>query len=229
MKDVVIVNKIGCDHLDSSRNNQDYFFVSNSKKVKMVFDGCSGCKNSEVGAILFSNFFSEIKEEKRDNLELFEENIELVFSRLLNLSDDVNFLLEHYCFTIIAVFETETEFVVKYIGDGYIITQKGDDIEYIKLEDGQVNGYPKYYIYNYIPAEFLIDYKDGIQIQTLNFPKAEYQNIGVSTDGLQYVDNLDWTEQNKLKQLLLSRKEGKIKMLINRNREHLHDDFTLCF
>lgn len=223
----VVVNKLGCDHFDSSKNNQDYFFVSD--KLKMVFDGCSSGENSEVGAILFSSLFSQIEKEKQEECEAFKENVDSVFNRLLSLSSDINFIFHKYCFTIVAVFETETEFIVKYAGDGYIITQKDDNIEYIALDDGCVDGAPKYYIYNYIPSEYLLDYKEGVTIKTKVFSKEEYQKIGVATDGLQYLNNLDWQEQNKVKEFLLNGKTGKLKMLINRNRIHLHDDITICF
>lgn len=225
--DTVVVNKLGSHHLDTSINNQDYFFVS--EKLKMVCDGCSAGKNSEVGSILFASLFSEIEKQRQENYELFEENINIVFKRMLMLSNNIDFIFNNYCFTIVAVFETEKDFVVKYAGDGYIITKKNDSIEYIELKDGQNDGAPKYYIYNYIPAEYLLEYKDGVSIKTKTFSKTEYKNIGVATDGLQYVENLEWQEQKKLKELLLAGKTGKIKRLINRNREHLYDDITICF
>lgn len=223
----VVVNKIGCDHLACSKNNQDYFFVSDN--LKMVFDGCSAGENSEVGSILFSSLFKEIEKEKQQDFNAFVENVDSVFKRLLSLSDDIKFIFNKYCFTIVAVFETETDFIVKYAGDGFIITQKEDNIEYISLEDGCIDGYPKYYIYNYIQPEYLLDYKEGIEIQTKVFSKDEYQNVGVATDGLQYVNKLNWQEQKNLKEFLLDKKTGKIKRLINRNNEHLHDDITICF
>lgn len=223
----VIINKLGSDHLDYSINNQDYFFVSD--KIKMVFDGCSSGKNSEVGSILFSALFSQLEKQKQEDCDSFKENIDTIFKRLLDLSSDINFIFDKYCFTIVAVFETETDFIVKYAGDGYVITQKDDNIEYIALDDGCNNGYPKYYIYNYIQPEYLLDYKEGIKIQTRIFSKEKYQKVGVATDGLQYVNNLEWQEQSKVKEYLLNAKTGKLKMLINRNRIHLHDDITICF
>lgn len=224
---VVVVNKLGSDHLDSSKNNQDYFFVSD--RLKMVFDGCSQGENSEVGSILFSSFFGEIEKETMENPEFFEENVKHVFERMLSLTKNLKFIFDKYCFTIVAVFETDTEFIVKYAGDGYVITRKNDEIEYIELKDGCKDDCPKYYIYNYINPEYLDDYKDGIKINTICFSKEDYQNVGVATDGLRFAENLDWQEKNKLKDNLIAGKAGQIKMLINRNRIRFHDDITICF
>lgn len=223
----VIVNKIGDDHYVKSINNQDYYFVSD--KIKMVFDGCSDCKNSEVGVKLFVELFSMIDKERLENPELFEENVNLVFEKLLSISNDINFILNNFCFTIIAVFETEKDFIVKYAGDGYIINRKDDEIEYISLEDGCENGYPKYYIYNYIEPEYLLDYKEGVKFEEKIFSKENYQNVGVATDGLRFAFELDFVEQNKIKEFLLTGKAGKIKILINRNKIKFHDDITICF
>ncbi len=223
----IIVNKLGNDHLAKSKNNQDYFFVSD--KVKMVFDGCSDGDNSEVGAILFSSFFGELEKEKMEAPEFFEENVKEVFNKMLSITNRIDFIFNKYCFTIVAVFETDTDFIVKYVGDGYIITRKDDEIEYISLEDECKDGYPKYYIYNYIDPEYLIDYKEGVKISTKCFPKDKYQNIGVATDGLRFAQRLEWQEQNKLKEYLINGKSVGIKTLINRNRIRFHDDITICF
>lgn len=224
---VVVVNKLGSDHFDASKNNQDYFFKSD--KLKMVFDGCSDCENSEVGVKLFASLFSEMKKEKGEDPEAFESNVQHVFERMLSLSNNINFIFNNYCFTIVAVFETDIEFIVKYAGDGFVITRKDDEIDYIELKDGCNGDCPKYYIYNYIDPEYLDDYKDGIKINTMHFSKEEYQNVGVATDGLRFVTKLEYQEQRKLKENLIDGKSGKIKMLINRNRIRFHDDITICF
>lgn len=226
-KNLVIVNKIGNDHYIKSINNQDYFFVSD--KVKMVFDGCSSGKNSEVGVKLFSSFLSMIDKEKLEKVELFEENVKMVFEKLISISNNINFIFDNLCFTIVAVFETEENFIVKYAGDGYVIAQKDNSIEYISLEDGCENGYPKYYVYNYVEKEYLLDYKTGVKFEEKVFLKEEYQNVGVATDGLRFAFELDFSEQNKLEEFLLLGKAGKIKILINRNKIKFHDDITICF
>lgn len=224
---IVLVNKIGDAHYVKSINNQDYYLVT--EKVKMVFDGCSSGKNSEVGVKLFSSLFSMIDKERLEEPELFEENVNFVFKKLLSISNDINFIFDNFCFTILAVFETEEKFIVKYAGDGYVITRKDDEIEYVCLDDGCKNGYPKYYIYNYISPEFLLDYKDGVRFEEKVFSKKEYQNVGVATDGLRFAFCLDLKEQNNLKNFLIEGKSGKIKILINRNKIKFHDDITICF
>lgn len=224
---VMIVNKIGNEHLRKAINNQDYYFVS--EKVKMVFDGCSGSKNAEVGVKLFSSLFSQLPIKQIEDIALFEKNVDFIFQKILSLSNDITFIFDHLCFTIVAVFETEKEFVIKYAGDGYVITQKNEQIEYIKLENGCENNYPKYAIYNYIEPEYLMDYKNGVPFYTLTFLKEKYENIGVATDGLFFSEKLDWKEQQLLKQHILNRKKGKIDILINRNQIHFHDDITICF
>ena len=52
--------------------------------------------------------------------------------------DVTPFIVNNMLFTIIACFELEDKFVVKYIGDGYIITVNSDDmVSYIRLSYGK--------------------------------------------------------------------------------------------
>ena len=78
----------------------------------------------------------------------------------------------------------------------------------------------------------MTEYKDGVSFKVTRFSKAEYQNVGVATDGLRYYENLIDIEKNKLMELLRNGKGPQIEKLINRNNnknEMFHDDISICF
>ena len=53
----MLIVKMGKEHLDNGINCQDY--AIELPKIKMIVDGCSSCKNSEVGAKLFCHLFTK--------------------------------------------------------------------------------------------------------------------------------------------------------------------------
>ena len=134
----MLVNLCGNFHMQKNKNNQDYFFKN--EKVKIAIDGCSlgdefDLSNTEVGAKLFSSLFSLIDPKLRDDPNMFEKNVYHVFSKLLNLFDSkfgetdnakITQLIKFFSFTLIACFNLEDGFVVKTMGDGYIITINKD-------------------------------------------------------------------------------------------------------
>lgn len=226
------LSKIGSDHLWCSKNNQDYFLICDNIQVdntavslKMVLDGCGSGNNSEVGSQLFSQLFNSLPNEQKLDYNLFENNVDLIMKKLLAISDSASFIGNNLFFTILCVFELEDRFITKVCGDGYVITHKGDNIEYLCFDNGE---YPKYYLYNYLPENCRGQYTDGVTFETQEFFKTEYTNVGVATDGFRYVFDISDIEQYKLQTLLADKKTEKIEMLVNRNQQKFKDDVTIC-
>lgn len=246
MAERIIVNKLGIDHYEEERNNQD--FCISLPNLKIVLDGCGSERFSEIGTRLFAQLFVEkakaigseelvgkaraveseelIGKSKIIGPEKFEENVKNTFEHLTRIFPSEEFYGPNLSFTILACFETEDEFIVYSCGDGFIITESEEQINFIELCDGDC---PKYYIYNYVSKERLQLYKEGVTFTINHFSKSEFKNVGVATDGLRFYKDLSIVETNKLNQALKDGKAGKIKVLINRNRNLFKDDITICF
>lgn len=180
--------KTGSYHVSNGINNQDA--ILHQGKLKAIFDGCSGGKNSEVGAKLFAQLFA--MQEGFDNVSKFEENCENTFKAMLQMcgytikeevTDKIaKFMFDNYCFTMFFCFEEDEGFVVKYIGDGTIITLNNEDqISYITLRYGAA---PPYFVYNYMPDKYKGGFFDTLGFKTFRFSKSEFKNIGVASDGI---------------------------------------------
>lgn len=224
MNQRIVVNKLGSDHYAEERNNQD--FCISLPQLKIVLDGCGSQRFSEVGTRLFAQLFLEKSDINSMNNEEFENAVKLTFEELIKIFPREEYYASNLSFTILACFETEEEFVVYSCGDGYIITDNGETIEFVQLDDGE---FPKYFVYNYVNKENLQAYKEGVTFTINHFSKSEFQNVGVATDGLRFYEDLNILEKNKLKEALKAGKAGKIKILINRNRSLFKDDITICF
>ena len=232
LRKLVKVCKMGADHVRTSINNQD--FVFSFLNVKAVTDGCGSGKHSEVGTRVFGQLFArEIAKHVKDDVipeTCLIETVDSVFKRMLSLCDDINFIFENYCFTILISLELEEEFVVYSCGDGYIIKENAEGISFEKLDDGE---YPAYYAYNWVDPKALEEYKEGVKFKVKRFSKKEYINVGVASDGLRFYENLYEPEKTKLLEFLVKGKGGKIEMLINRNNNKrnglFHDDISICF
>lgn len=219
----IIINKIGADHIFSDTNNQD-FYIS-LPNAKIVLDGCGSCRFSEVGVRLFGQLLMGYKEVV--NHETFEEIVGEIFTKLCAIDSSDNFLYDNLCFTILACFETEEEYVLLTCGDGYILAQSENVITPLKLDDGE---FPKYYGYNYVKnKEILKEYKEGVRFEEIRFSKNVYTNVGVATDGFRFYEQLGTLESNKLFTFLSEGKKAQIGMLINRNSQIFKDDITICF
>lgn len=211
----MFINKIGMEHLESGMNCQDYGFVGEHSSY--VCDGCSEGKHSEVGAKLFCHL--------RKNSIL---GIDEIFIRIRELiGSEPKTLRDFMSFTILRFAETPGDFIVNYCGDGYIILQDHDDnITFEELSDGE---YPKYYIYNYIPPEYLKHYKDGVSFSQKTYSKEEYAKVGIASDGLRYILQADEELKQEFINCLKSGKELKTKLFINRNHKIFKDDVTIVF
>lgn len=219
----IAISKMGSDHTFSDTNNQD--FCVSLPNAKIVLDGCGSCRFSDVGTRLFGQLLIGYLEQL--NCETFEKVIGEIFTKLLSIDSSEKFLYDNLCFTILACFETEEEYIVFTCGDGYILAQDEKGITPLKLDDGE---YPKYYIYNYVESkDSLKEYKEGVSFTTTRFSKRKYTNIGVATDGFRFYEGLGSVERNKLFTFLSEGKKPQIGMLINRNGQVFKDDVTICF
>lgn len=170
----------GNGHYMSGLNNQDFFYAD--KNLLLIMDGCSSGTFSEVGTRLFAQTFSQL--ENRFDPEKLEENVEAAFSKICSLSKDASeddlasFIVDNMLFTIIACFELKDRFIVKFIGDGYIITVNSEDlVSYIRLSYGKA---PPYYAYNKIPAG---TYDKKLEFKTFVFNKKDFKKVGIASDG----------------------------------------------
>ena len=94
---------------------------------------------------------------------------------MLELCNDNSFIFQNYCFTILACFEHDEEFVVLSCGDGYIIKENEDGINFEELDDGE---YPCYYVYNLIEYKFVLcAYQDGVYFKMNRYSKQEFMNM----------------------------------------------------
>lgn len=222
---MIAVSKIGSDHVGANKNNQDYFFVSNNEKVKIIMDGCGSGDFSEIGPRLFS---LTLREKETITPENFEEIVKEFFTKLkeamkMMYQDITNILYNISTFTILAVFEEEERFTVLTCGDGYIITQDQEGVvlfhetKEVVEEDGEE--YPKYFVYNYVDKEKLKLYKEDVTFTTHIYPKQRYVNVGVATDGLRFWKKLKYLDGDKFIQLLKKGKKGLMSRYINKCNE----------
>ena len=243
---IVKICKPGTAHMREKRNNQD--FVFSFLNIKAILDGCGSGKHSELGSIDFPQLFARevgkfiecvsqkniaklVKFIKTDNFNNIVEQVKkgylpsdaflgivnAVFERMLSKCDDVKYILENYLFTILICLEYEDEFVVYSCGDGFIIKEDSNGISFEKLDDGD---YPAYYVYNWVDPSYLNDdYKDGVEFKVSRFSKAEYTNIGVSSDGLRFFYDMYETDRIEFLKKLSEGKTGQIERIINRNSQ----------
>ncbi len=171
----------GNGHYLDGLNNQDFCYVE--KNIKMLTDGCSEGKFSEVGTRLFTQCFSLL--ENRFDVNEFEKNVDETFKRIMTLITNKDeksisdFIINNMLFTILACFEFEDKFIVKYLGDGYIVTvNNADMVSYTRLSYGKT---PPYYAYNFISTN---TYSDKLQFKTFELSKNDFKKVGIASDGI---------------------------------------------
>lgn len=179
----MIITSQGFGHFTQGLNNQD--FGIETSRMLLILDGCSEAKYSEVGTRLFAQLFSKL--ENCDDVEKFEDNVKNTFDDIIGAmkkyftSDEElekEFIMDNLLFTIIALFETESEFIVKLFGDGYVITQNlQDNISFMKYFYGKC---PPYFAYKYCQLQEFKDY----QFKTFRFDKSKFQKVAIATDGV---------------------------------------------
>lgn len=215
----------GNGHYLDGLNNQDFFFEEGN--LKMITDGCSEGKFSEVGTRLFAQAFSQL--DTRLDLSRFEQNVEKAFMKACSVagakfgSDFETFVINNMLFTIIACFEFEDKFVVKFIGDGYIITvNKHDLLSYIRLFYGKS---PPYYAYNKLTTD---NYPKTLKFKTFEFSKQDFKKVGIASDGLAPIAEKQIS--HSFDDFFLGKKTAyNPKGVINSNRTLFYDDVTILF
>ncbi len=206
----MFINKIGYYHIEYGINCQDFGIELNNKKI--VLDGCSQGLHSEVGVKLFAHLYKNY-------------TVQEAFCVLTELFSTPTDILNYLCFTILSVYENEDNFITSVCGDGYIIKQKLDNT--IEFEKFDYEGSPPYYIYNYINSQYLKKYQDGVDFLIKSYSKKEYKNIGIATDGIEYILNSPFKEE--FEKYLIEQKAVAIKRLINRENKYFKDDITIAF
>lgn len=227
-KKPIIVSKIGAEHSFQGKNRQDFgaIFQNNAGyTVKFSLDGCSSGHFSEVGVLLFAQ---AIKKRTDITAMTFKDIVYQEFRRLtggLGFTDAE--LFENFCFTILAVVETEKEFVVFSCGDGYVFTITNEhELEVIDVDSGYDN-FPPYFVYNLMNPENLSAYKEGVDFKVSFYSKEQYEDIGVGSDGYRFVENLNNADRVAFDAAMLASKGGKIGQIINRNAQVFKDDITV--
>jgi hypothetical protein len=229
--ETVVLSKTGAEHFYADVNRQD--FAISLPCLKVVLDGCGSTQFPEVGAALFAQLLVDqsIKREQNGeapiNFENFETVVRAIFDKLSLVLPTDELKLANLCFTIVACFETEDEFVVLSCGDGFILASKNENMFQLQLNDGE---YPRYFIYNLVAnKDLLAEYQDGVGFTETRLPKSEYDNVGVATDGLRFVEQLTRSEQYGFYDYLRQGRKGKVAMLINRNTAVFKDDISVVF
>lgn len=216
----MVINKIGQQHIDYGTNCQDYGVEADG--VKVVCDGCSEGKHSEVGAKTFCHLFVN---DSRIVHDWSVYTMAAAFGEMLGIyGQSATSIRDFLCFTILMVTESESDFTVTYCGDGFIVKERLDgSIEFEELSDGE---YPKYFAYNFVDKDSLKHYKDGVVFTERTFSKMEYKNIGVASDGIRFAMS-DPDILREFMEALQSGKESKVKRFINKNQRVFQDDTTI--
>lgn len=183
----------GYVHKEENKQKQDIasvFKTEDNKTVSIICDGCSSLAFPEVGATLFCVLFKQKFKNSTQNVDKVVRDTLLTILNTMAENDPKNYddtIFKFLGFTIVICVEYENEFKVYSSGDGTILAITKDNIiEYSVLED--VPNVPKYLAYDYIQDKTkLSEYKDGVQLVENNFIKAKYKQIGVASDGLQYM------------------------------------------
>lgn len=214
-------------------NCQDAVGMTNG--VKIVCDGCSEGKHSEVGAWLFVRKTLNNTEDYCDKAHGIEYLADTMLDVQSNIcthtwyGDDPNpqLIKDYLCYTILMSVKVMHEQFITYVcGDGYIILQKDGDIRFVKVDNGE---YPKYFSYNYIDSSKLKHYKDGVEFDVSEW--EGYENVGIASDGIRFVADLpeEHPLKKEFKSILLSGKELKMKLFINRHEKLFQDDVSIVF
>lgn len=213
----------GNGHYLNGINNQDFYYTE--QNLKLLMDGCSEGKFSEVGTRLFYQFFNELPN-KFDHEE-FENNVVEVFTKIIKFFSGESrekaekFIIDNMLFTIIACFELEDKFIVKYIGDGYIITVNTEDmVSYIRLSYGKT---PPYFAYNIVQTG---TYSKGTEFKTFEFSKEDFKNVGIASDGIAPIVKKRITEDFE-KIILGQETKYTPEGIIKSNHTSFYDDVTI--
>lgn len=224
--------KMGTAHKENDINCQDA--VGSYKDIiKIVCDGCSEGKHSEVGAKLFCEMFikkySEFINKGKSPMHVPTLMVIVIDELIQFIGNDAQTIKDYLSFTVLIATKTPGDncFHVYYCGDGYIIVDNNNEgITLKKIDYGE---YPKYLAYNYINSSLMKEYGTGVEIDEMILENCK--NVGVASDGIRFVAELDDDSELKkeFKQILSDGKEIKMKLFFNRNSKLFQDDFSIVF
>lgn len=183
----MIVSLQGFGHFTNGINNQDS--ALETRKMLLVADGCSSGEFSELGTKRFTQLFKTL--EGCDEVGKFEKNVEIVMTHLAEADKMFYpeekklqaYIMDNFLFTIVAVFETEDQYILKLFGDGYVVTENASgNISYIKFSYGK---YPPYYAYKFCKYP---DLGFGEKtFKTVILKKEDFTKVVIATDGIETV------------------------------------------
>lgn len=231
--------KIGKSHLDTGMNCQDA--TGNIDDfLKIVCDGCSEGKHSEVGAKLFVDrviceydYYKEYIESLGKNFVEVDNIFRLIIEKSMRtlvtiIGTNPKKLKDYLSFTIFIVYKVGGTYSVYYCGDGYIFIDvpSDDNIKFIKIDNGE---YPNYYIYNYVSSKYL---KAHIQPTIIEYKRINSEfNVGIASDGIRFA--VDRPDDDSFKRqfikILRSGKDIKMKLFINKHQNIFQDDVSIVF
>ena len=216
---VMIITTQGMSHFYNGLGNQDLGFEG--KRTLVILDGCSKSNYPEVGTRLFAQIFQ--RKEDWENPEKFEENVKETFDDIIKFSEinfqgeEEKFIRDNMAFTIIACFKTEESYIVKILGDGYIVTQNAYGlISYTNFTYGNC---PPYYAYRYIKEN---DYPIK-EFTTVVFDRKKFLKIAIATDGITPFARELLKDKD---QALIDGMSVSVKTAISRNK--FSDDATIA-
>lgn len=223
------VLKTGYSHKEGSINCQDATGEYGGI-FKVVCDGCSEGKHTEIGAKLFCKLivdkYKNFTEKGKKYIDIPSLMMTVMDELVRLVGDNPEDIRDYLSFTALVI-EKDLDSGsawVNYCGDGYIIIKKDNEISFRKLDCGK---YPKYLSYNYVDGSRMAEYKDGVSIETIQFNGID--EIGVASDGIRFIADLE--DGNELKEefknILLSGKDMKMKLFFNRNEKIFQDDFSI--
>lgn len=225
----MIISKQGYDHFIYDINNQDNAFQDGL--IKVVTDGCSSGKHSELGCKLFELSFKKTVENyignEQNNILYVYLDIMHIFRIYPSLEIDAkkkNIIYEYLMFTNLILHEDNDMFWLFYNGDGVVILQDEKGVDFLEINDGYEKNTPRYYIY-----KFINENEVGMEMKTMGFPKNKYKRVGIASDGICYLFKMDEALQYEFKEYLMNDEEIKIRRFINKYREKFKDDVSLIW
>lgn len=224
------VVKTGLSHKEIEQNCQDAVGTY-MDKLKVVCDGCSAGKNSEVGAKLFCKLlidkYANFVEKGKKSIDVqalimtvMDELVSFVGSSPKSIKDYLSFTI------LVAEYDPNLNVhTVYYCGDGYIILQKDEvSLSFRKLDCGE---YPEYLSYNYIDGSYMNKFHDGVRIKSEEFEL--YYNVGVASDGIRFIlDSQNDELIDEFGRVLKTGRNMKLKLFCNRNEKLLKDDVSVA-
>ncbi len=212
----MVICKAGSYHRKNGTNCQDYGIEVSSPLRKVVMDGCSASPHSETAVYLIAALMEQHRVSPFTAMDV-------IYTMILKSTDAI---LDYGLVSVVDMIEGDEGWHVTVCGDGYVILQDHDgNFHYHRIDHGPA---PPFYAYNFIDPSLLRSYKEGVQLEEMDFSRSEYTAVGIATDGLRYLLEVPPLKE-EFERLLLQRKVGAIQRLFNLNCDVLKDDITIAF